>query len=181
MSVGRAALETSSRNVSKRVGARESDGDPVVSLGAPSDKSGTHDHTAHRPPLDATTNRRLQPAAERAEDWLRADLSARPAPCPSASIRAAAQADGIAPRTLQRAARSIGVVVEDRRGPPGPPRQTFWSLPPDVGATTSAIEPAFTGPQRPADSRYRFGSLADQARRIREGRRSPTTERTHHD
>jgi hypothetical protein len=98
-------------------------------------------------------------AAERAEDWLRANLSAQPVPVPSESVRAAAAVVEISPRTLSRAARGLGVVVTNTRTFP---RATLWSLP-EFGAT----EPAFTGPQRPADSHIRRGTLRERANRLR--------------
>jgi hypothetical protein len=66
-------------------------------------------------------------ATREAEDWLRDYLVSVGGRASSAEAKRQGKRAGHSERTLRRASKAIGVVVESS----GFPRQTFWSLPPD--------------------------------------------------
>ncbi|MCV7010359.1 hypothetical protein [Mycobacterium gordonae] len=74
--------------------------------------------TAHKP---------AQNAAARARVFLRDELTPGGPARPSADLRAAAEAAGIAWRNVERQRAALGVVSEQRRTDAG--RQTVWSRP----------------------------------------------------
>jgi hypothetical protein len=72
---------------------------------------------------------------EDAEEFLRVMLAGGPRP--AKEVKRAAQAEGIAERTLQRARDALGVKVERR----GWPATSTWALPDDHGECSSTVVP----------------------------------------
>ncbi|AFC44586.1 hypothetical protein OCU_33670 [Mycobacterium intracellulare ATCC 13950] len=94
---------------------------------------GQTNHTAHT--LLSDPRDEDQGAATEAEQWL-SDYLTEQGAAPSKAVKVGAAKVGIRERTLQRAVKSLGVVVESR----GFPRVTWWHL--DSPANHSADTPA---------------------------------------
>jgi hypothetical protein len=91
---------------------------------------GATDHTARTLLSGASSDGRG--VLTEAERWVSDYLTGHGGAALSRDAKAQACAAGISERTLQRAIKSLGVVVDSR----GFPRMTWWQLPPDTSAAT---------------------------------------------
>ena len=100
-------------------------------------------------------------ASQRAETWLRQYLPADGTPVPSQAAQTAAAAENspISARTLQRAARSLGVCVTQAPGPRG--RISLWALP--ASPAPAAVAPTEPQPTDQAAPATRHGQLGRNA------------------
>ncbi|QXD17023.1 AAA family ATPase [Rhodocaloribacter litoris] len=105
-----------------------------------------------------------RPKAERprdeAADWLRERLASAADPVPARDLFAEAEARGISEKTLRRAKKGLGVVVE--QVPPRPGGTWYWSLP-GAGASHICSDNVFDVPEAPDGQFYKSGHLGDGA------------------
>lgn len=96
--------------------------------------------TAHTARTLLSEPRRDDEAKTVAERWLQNYLTVNGA-VPSKTAKADADKAGISERSLQRAVKSLGVLVESR----GFPRVTFWELPSGANGRSSTLGPQKLG------------------------------------
>lgn len=103
-----------------------------------------------------------RPKSERPRDeateWLRERLASAADPVPARDLFAEAEGRGISEKTLRRAKKRLGVVVE--QVPPRPGGTWYWSLP-GAGASHIYQGDVFDVPDAPDGQFYQSGHLGD--------------------